>query len=209
MSFSQPCHFRCKMGKNAFLRPKKAKIKKSEENGPNLIFNFTWKYVPELFLWAPGAEKMTLSFNFACFWSSNTSSHNLGVMWRWNQKRKSFGIYHYREALKKNVNFCTIWVKMGWVPIFSHFSPIFPEWKNQLLLCYILTIYSNMDRKYFLFMYSTEAEPKKSNHRTTGHETQTWISDGDDHDGKIVYNRVAIVLRPRHMILKSCVTLIS
>ena len=29
---------------------------------------------------------MTLSFNFAC---SNTSSHNLGVMWRRNQKRKS------------------------------------------------------------------------------------------------------------------------
>ena len=34
---------------------------------------------------------MTLSFNFACFWSSNTSSHNLGVMWRRNQKRKSAG----------------------------------------------------------------------------------------------------------------------
>ena len=119
-----------------------------------------------------------------------------------------FGIYHYREAFKKNVNFCTIWVKMGWVPIFSHFSPIFPEWKNQLLLCYILTIYSNMDRKYFLFMYSTETERKKAT-TTTRHEAQTWISDGDDHDGKIVYNRVAIVLRPRHMILKSCVTLIS
>ena len=34
---------------------------------------------------------MTLSFNFACFWSSNASSHNLGVIWRWNQKRKSAG----------------------------------------------------------------------------------------------------------------------
>ena len=34
---------------------------------------------------------MTLSFNFACFWSSNTSSYNLGVMWRWNQMRKSGG----------------------------------------------------------------------------------------------------------------------
>ena len=66
----------------------------------------------------------------------------------------------------------------------------------------------NMDRKYFLFMYSTETERKKAT-TTTRHEAQTWISDGDDHDGKIVYNRVAIVLRPRHMILKSCVTLIS
>ena len=35
--------------------------------------------------------KLTLSFNFACFWSSDTSSHNLGVMWRGNQKKKSTG----------------------------------------------------------------------------------------------------------------------
>ena len=75
---------------SAFLRPKKAKIeKKSEERGPNLFFNFIWNNVPKFFLWAPLAEKITLSFNFACFWSSNTSSHNLGVMWRRNQKKKS------------------------------------------------------------------------------------------------------------------------
>ena len=53
------------MTKNAFLRPKKAKIEKSEESGPKLFFDFTYKYVP--------------------------SSHNLGVMWRGNQKRKSGG----------------------------------------------------------------------------------------------------------------------
>ena len=89
--FGPSCYFRCKMTKIAFLRPKKAKIKKSEESGPNFFYNFTWKYVPQLFLGAPWAEKMTLSFNFACFWSFNTSSHNLGVIWRWNQKRKSAG----------------------------------------------------------------------------------------------------------------------
>ena len=87
--FGPFCHFKCKMKKNAFLRPKKAEIKKSEESGLNFFFDFTWKYVPQLFWGAPWAEKMTLSFNFACFWSSNTSSHNLGVMWRRNQKRKS------------------------------------------------------------------------------------------------------------------------
>ena len=65
--------------KNAFLRSKKAKIEKSEESGPKLFFDFTYKYVP--------------------------SSHNLGVMWRGNQKRKSGGNFFSldlpREAFKK------------------------------------------------------------------------------------------------------------
>ena len=38
-----------------------AKIEKSLESGPQLFFNFTWKYVPQLFLGAPQAEKVTLS----------------------------------------------------------------------------------------------------------------------------------------------------
>ena len=37
----------------------------------------------------PLTEKMTLSLNSACFWSSNISFHYLGVMWRKNHKRKS------------------------------------------------------------------------------------------------------------------------
>ena len=38
-----------------------AKIKKSEESGPNLFFDFTLKYVSQLFLGAPWAVKMTFS----------------------------------------------------------------------------------------------------------------------------------------------------
>ena len=38
-----------------------AKIEESEESGPQLFFDFTWKYVPQLFLGAPWAEKMTFS----------------------------------------------------------------------------------------------------------------------------------------------------
>ena len=38
-----------------------AKIEKSLESGPQLFFNFTWKYVPQLFLGAPQAEIVTLS----------------------------------------------------------------------------------------------------------------------------------------------------
>ena len=38
-----------------------AKIEKREESGPPLFFNFTWKYVPRLFLGGPWAEKVTLS----------------------------------------------------------------------------------------------------------------------------------------------------
>ena len=32
-----------------------------DKNGPQLFFNFTWKYVPQLFLGGPHAEKVTLS----------------------------------------------------------------------------------------------------------------------------------------------------
>ena len=39
-----------------------AKIKKSEESEPQLFFNFTCKYVPQLFLGNPWSEKMTFSF---------------------------------------------------------------------------------------------------------------------------------------------------
>ena len=91
MHFGPFCHFRCKMKKNAVLRPKKAEIKKSEESGPNFFFDFTLKHVPQVFFGPPWAEKMTLSFNFAFFLSSIPSSNNLGVMWRRNQKRKSAG----------------------------------------------------------------------------------------------------------------------
>ena len=35
------CHFRCKMTKNAFLGPKKAKIKESEESGPKLFLDLS------------------------------------------------------------------------------------------------------------------------------------------------------------------------
>ena len=38
------------------------------------------------------AGNMTISLNFASFLSSNTSSLNLGVMWRRNQKRTSGGL---------------------------------------------------------------------------------------------------------------------
>ena len=42
-----------------------AKIEKSEESGPQLFFDFTCNYVPQLFLGGPWAEKMTLSQKFA------------------------------------------------------------------------------------------------------------------------------------------------
>ena len=38
-----------------------AKIEKSEESGPHLIFDFTLNYAPQLFWGAPWAEKMTFS----------------------------------------------------------------------------------------------------------------------------------------------------
>ena len=38
-----------------------AKIEKSEESGPHLFFDITLNYVPQLFLGAPWAEKMTFS----------------------------------------------------------------------------------------------------------------------------------------------------
>ena len=49
-----------------------AKIKKSEESGPQLFFNFTWKYVPQLFLGTPRAEKMTFSQKTARVWFDDT-----------------------------------------------------------------------------------------------------------------------------------------
>ena len=101
------CYFGCKMTKNAFLGPKKAKIEKSEESDPSLFFDFTWKYVTQLFFGDPVAEKETLSFNFACFWSSNTSSHYLGVMWRGNQKRKSGGNFFSLDL--PNGQACQYW----------------------------------------------------------------------------------------------------
>ena len=45
-----------------------------------LIFYFTWKFGPQLFLGGPWAKKMTFSWNFACFWSSDKSSHNPWVL---------------------------------------------------------------------------------------------------------------------------------
>ena len=45
-----------------------AKIKKSEESGSHLFFNFTWKYVPQLFLGAPWSEKMTFSLKTGLVW---------------------------------------------------------------------------------------------------------------------------------------------
>ena len=53
-----------------------------------------------------------------------------------------------------------------------------------------------------LTIYSTETEQKKAT-TTTRHETQTCISDCNDHGGKIVYNRVAIIFRSNQKILKS------
>ena len=49
-----------------------AKIEKSEESGPQLFFNFTWKYVPQLFLGTPRAEKMTFSQKTARVWFDDT-----------------------------------------------------------------------------------------------------------------------------------------
>ena len=53
------------------------------------------KICPQTFLGAPWAEKMTLSSNFACCWTSDTSSHNQGVMWRYSQKRKTAGNFFW------------------------------------------------------------------------------------------------------------------
>ena len=49
-----------------------AKIEKSEESRPQLFFDFTWKYVPQLFLWPLGAEKMTFSPKTARVWFDDT-----------------------------------------------------------------------------------------------------------------------------------------
>ena len=38
-----------------------AKIEKSEESGPQLLFDFTLNYVSKLFLGLPWVEKMTFS----------------------------------------------------------------------------------------------------------------------------------------------------
>ena len=49
-----------------------AKIEKSEESGPQLFFNFTWKYVSQLFLRPPWAEKMTFSQKTGRVWFDDT-----------------------------------------------------------------------------------------------------------------------------------------
>ena len=49
-----------------------AKIEKSVESGPQLFFDFTWKYVPRLFLVAPWAEKMTISQKTGRVWFEDT-----------------------------------------------------------------------------------------------------------------------------------------
>ena len=49
-----------------------AKIEKSIESGPQLFFDFTWKYVPRLFLVAPWAEKMTISQKTGRVWFEDT-----------------------------------------------------------------------------------------------------------------------------------------
>ena len=49
-----------------------AKIEKSEESGPQLFFDFTWNYVPQLFLGPPRAEKMTFSQKTGHVWFGDT-----------------------------------------------------------------------------------------------------------------------------------------
>ena len=49
-----------------------AKIEKSEESGPHLFFDFTWNHVPQLFLGAPWAEKMTFSQKTGHVWFGDT-----------------------------------------------------------------------------------------------------------------------------------------
>ena len=49
-----------------------AKIEKSEESGPQLFFDFTWNYVPKLFLGPPRAEKMTFSQKTGHVWFGDT-----------------------------------------------------------------------------------------------------------------------------------------
>ena len=46
---------------------------------------------------------MTLSWNFACFWSYNMSFHNLGVMWRYIESEEKISQFFY---LKENKIFC-------------------------------------------------------------------------------------------------------
>ena len=49
-----------------------AQIEKSEESGPQLFFDFTWNYVPKLFLGPPRAEKMTFSQKTGRVWFGDT-----------------------------------------------------------------------------------------------------------------------------------------
>ena len=61
-----------------------AEIEKSEESGPHLFFEFTYKYVPKLFLGPPWAEKpstfcadaLTTSYEAWMTQQGETSSHN-------------------------------------------------------------------------------------------------------------------------------------
>ena len=49
-----------------------AKIEKGRESGPQLFFDFTWKYIPQLYLGNPWAEKITFSQKTGRVWFGDT-----------------------------------------------------------------------------------------------------------------------------------------